>query len=662
MGRKSKFGLKLKSALIKAAAVVTAVCTLTAPAAVGAPLARAAGAYTEYAKKFNAKVFHGDWSELNYRIYVPEDYDSSKSYPLFVNLHGSGQKGDDNFSQINQGGILPIKLLEGDNPQKYPCIILAPQCPDYDYWVWDFSEDDPVTEAMRLTYLLIDEVLKAYNIDRNRMYVSGNSMGGTGAWEMITRHPEMWAAAVPICGYTNNYLLQQSSKLLNMPIRIYHAKNDPIMPSSYSRNMYMTMMAAGAKNIEYFEVNSADHGAGWYAAYDDNTLLPWMFSQKRNDTQPEFVPPQPLDYQKLNDAITAAGDVDPDRYTEESLNEFSQALDTAKKSFVDMMLTQQELDKIAENLLQKKAGLQIAVINYDEINKLIAKALSIDSELYTAVSVERVTKALAEAQAVVADPQATQKMVNAKKNVLLTALNILKPIQLDCTAINESIKRANSIDLNGYTSQSAAVLRDAVERAQSAIATFGTKQKDIDALKAQIDAAIDGLEKIEVQSVKLNKSSFKLTAGNSAKISAQFYPQNAAGAKIEWRSSNKKVAYVSNGKLIAKSAGKAQITAAAGKAFATASVTVNPKKLKKLSVKTNKKSVLINIKKSDKACSSYVLIKKKGGYKKLCLTKKSKYQKKLAPGNYQIKACSYIKIKGNVYKSAFTKPVKFKIK
>ncbi len=291
-----------------------AVCMLVA---LGSQSVLTAGAASteELARKFEARRFINNdkypRKMLPYRIYVPENYDETKSYPLVLSLHGSGERGSDNFKHLNYANTLPLKLVEEENLKKYPCIIVVPQCADGDWWVWNYYQES--TFSMDMTVDLIHSLVKEYNIDQNRMYVTGYSMGGTGTWDLLVKHPEMWAAAVPICGVTDPYVWNHADNFKDIPIQLYHASGDQVVDVENSRAAYFFLSNAGV-DIEYHEV-SGDHGAGWAAAFNDSKLLPWLFSQKNDNTFPPFVPPEkedPDDTSSKDPDNTSSDEKDPD--------------------------------------------------------------------------------------------------------------------------------------------------------------------------------------------------------------------------------------------------------------------------------------------------------------------------------------------------------------
>ena len=129
---------------------------------------------------------------------------------------------------------------------------------------------------MKLTLLLLQEALAKYPVDRSRIYATGISMGGYGTWDIIQRKPELFAAAIPICGGGDASL---APKIKDIPIWIFHGDADPVVPVVRSRDMYGALKAIGA-NVRYREYPEAGHDV-WTRTYSDTEVLKWLFAQKR---------------------------------------------------------------------------------------------------------------------------------------------------------------------------------------------------------------------------------------------------------------------------------------------------------------------------------------------------------------------------------------------
>jgi len=228
-----------------------------------------------------ARVFDdGKEHKLSYRLLKPKDFDPKKSYPMVVFLHGSGERGSDNVAQMKHG--VPQFASEA-NMAKYPCFLVVPQCPSGKQWVgvdWSATEHsipkDPSSSAA-LTLGLIAAIQKEFPIDAKRIYLTGLSMGGYGAWDLIARRPELFAAAVPVCGGGDEKTAKAMAKV---PIWAFHGAKDTAVPVTRSRNMIEAIEKEGGtpKYTEYPEVG---HDS-WNGAYSDAKMFEWLFSQKKS--------------------------------------------------------------------------------------------------------------------------------------------------------------------------------------------------------------------------------------------------------------------------------------------------------------------------------------------------------------------------------------------
>lgn len=217
---------------------------------------------------------------LRYRLFIPRNYDPERSYPLVFFMHGAGERGSDNRAQIS---IRSTRLWAEDRVQaEHPNFMVAPQVPTGQQWVnvpfniGSHMQPKEPSEPMRLTLALLAALQEEFNIDADRLYATGLSMGGYGAWDVVTRHPEMFAAAVPICGGADP---SKAPLIVNLPVWNFHGSDDPVVPVRGSREMIAALRDAGGEPL-YTEYEGAGHNV-WDRAYSEPELVPWMFSQGR---------------------------------------------------------------------------------------------------------------------------------------------------------------------------------------------------------------------------------------------------------------------------------------------------------------------------------------------------------------------------------------------
>jgi predicted peptidase len=216
---------------------------------------------------------------MPYLLLKPKDYDPQMHYPLVVFYHGAGERGDDNHAQWRNG----VEVFQKpENREKFLCFVIAPQCPAGKQWVnvpWgDDSEVQPAepSRQLKLSLAILKSIEHEFPIDEKRLYVAGLSMGGFATWDVITRYPDLFAAAVPVCGGGDE---KQAGKIKDLPIWAFHGGADTTVKTIRSRNMIAAIKEAGG-HPKYTEYPGVGHGS-WGPAFKEPELLKWMFEQKR---------------------------------------------------------------------------------------------------------------------------------------------------------------------------------------------------------------------------------------------------------------------------------------------------------------------------------------------------------------------------------------------
>lgn len=222
----------------------------------------------------------GDGPRLNYRLYKPALQPGAK-VPLVLFLHGSGECGSDNRSQLVHCVPALVSYLRAKDAK---AIVVAPQCQSMqDGWV-DIDcirrraamPAEP-TRTMKGVIGLLDSMVASGMVDASRVYVTGLSLGGFGTWDLIQRRAQSFAAAMPLCGGGDVSL---APKLAGLPIWVFHGEKDPAVPVECSREMVRAIDAAGGRKILYSETPGAGHDI-WTAAYSDEAVWDWLFEQRK---------------------------------------------------------------------------------------------------------------------------------------------------------------------------------------------------------------------------------------------------------------------------------------------------------------------------------------------------------------------------------------------
>ncbi|WFB36158.1 prolyl oligopeptidase family serine peptidase [Kiritimatiellota bacterium B12222] len=222
-------------------------------------------------------------TQVPWRLFIPKEASDTHKLPLIVFLHGAGSRGNDNLRPMD----LAYRFFDADAQAENPCFIFAPQCPKGTGWN-DFKKIgnkdnnnfsyNPDPNAVMVGVLeTLDQLIATYPIDTNRIYITGMSMGGFGTWEMLYRRPDMFAAAIPICGSGD---LSTVHVYKDVPIWCWHGVNDTTVRVENSRELIAALEAAGG-SPKYSEIK-AGHGS-WEPAYRTIALHQWLFAQSKEE-------------------------------------------------------------------------------------------------------------------------------------------------------------------------------------------------------------------------------------------------------------------------------------------------------------------------------------------------------------------------------------------
>ncbi len=227
---------------------------------------------------------NSEGESLDYHIMIPEGLRVDRKYPLVVALHGRG------------GKTFAAELLARDEMRsKYPCFVIAPVSGRKAVWAKPQSMDKEEWLALpqRLPDVieLIEGLIQSSPIDRNRVYITGQSMGGIGSFGAIASRPDLFAAAVPLCG---GWDPDKASAMANVPTWIFHGAEDKVIPVRHSREMAEAMKAIGAP-VKYTEFADTGHNI-FSKSYSGNELWDWLFQQNKTSADPlqkwmEFMTP-----------------------------------------------------------------------------------------------------------------------------------------------------------------------------------------------------------------------------------------------------------------------------------------------------------------------------------------------------------------------------------
>lgn len=238
-------------------------------------------AHAQVPPNFSAESYtNGKGDTLYYRQLVP-DANAKRRYPLLVFLHGSGERGSDNISQLKWG---VMNFAAEQSLLKYPAVIIAPQCPANASWASSgrdrAANTAPLastpTKPMELLLALIRKIKAEGNIDTARIYITGLSMGGFGTFDAIEREPNLFAAAVPVCGGGDP---AKAGLIAKLPLWIFTGSEDPSVNPEFSLNMLEALWKAGARP-GFTMLPEVGHFS-WLGAYTDPLMIEWLFRQRK---------------------------------------------------------------------------------------------------------------------------------------------------------------------------------------------------------------------------------------------------------------------------------------------------------------------------------------------------------------------------------------------
>jgi predicted peptidase len=223
-------------------------------------------------------------TNYRYQVFVPADFSKNRSWPVVLFLHGSGERGNDGLIQTDVGIGHAIRLKNS----RFPFVVVMPQCRENKIW----GEPDMQAQALGA----LDASIKEFHGDRNRVYLTGLSMGGFGTWEIAATHPGRFAALVPICSGVrplkdwpqlhialasdatiSDPYAEIARRIGNTPVWIFHGDADDTVPVTEARRMAEALKAANAK-FKYTEYPGVGHNS-WDQAYAEPDLVPWMLEQ-----------------------------------------------------------------------------------------------------------------------------------------------------------------------------------------------------------------------------------------------------------------------------------------------------------------------------------------------------------------------------------------------
>lgn len=202
---------------------------------------------------------------IQYMLIFPAKYTKTENqWPLIFFLHGSSLRGE-NLNLVKEYGPTWIAEQRPD----FPFVVLAPQCPEGDDWV---NKSD-------ILIALLDDVLKKYRIDQNRVYLTGVSLGGRGTWSLASHYPEYFAALAPLAAASQNIPTNWNKQLLTIPVWAFHGEKDPIVPLKNDETLINSLRNQGGTPRFTILPGQGHNIAG---VYKNKELYDWFLSNTRH--------------------------------------------------------------------------------------------------------------------------------------------------------------------------------------------------------------------------------------------------------------------------------------------------------------------------------------------------------------------------------------------
>ncbi len=198
-----------------------------------------------------------------YLLFLPEGYGKNQQrWPLIMFLHGAGERGSD-LKKVKKHG--PPKIIE--KQKDFPFIVVSPQCPEDDWW----------TDKVEVLINLLDDIVARYKVDKQRIYLTGLSMGGYGTWSLAFSYPERFAAIAPICGGGKRFM---AMRLKDIPVWIFHGAKDKVVPLKESEEMVNAIRNRGG-NAKFTIYPDAGHDS-WTETYNNQKLYDWFLEHRKS--------------------------------------------------------------------------------------------------------------------------------------------------------------------------------------------------------------------------------------------------------------------------------------------------------------------------------------------------------------------------------------------
>lgn len=199
--------------------------------------------------------------KMNYLLYKPKEYGTAEKLPMIVFLHGLGEAGED-LELVKVHGVLKVAEERDD----FPFVVIAPQCPKDTSWSLELHKLERI----------IEDAIEELNVDPDRVYLTGLSMGGFGTWNLAMKRPDLFAAIIPICGGTMNWFML--NRIKDTPVWAFHGSEDNRVPVEMSLSVVEKLKEIGG-NAKLTVYNGVRHDS-WTRTYDNPEIYEWLLNHR----------------------------------------------------------------------------------------------------------------------------------------------------------------------------------------------------------------------------------------------------------------------------------------------------------------------------------------------------------------------------------------------
>jgi len=209
--------------------------------------------------------------KTDYLIYLPPDYnaDPDKKWPMMIYLHGAGLM-DRSIAGL-KNDYIPWHL---DHDKVLPFIVVSPVCKTNG---WDVT----------ILNFLLEDVIHKFNVDEDKIYLTGHSMGGFGTWDWVMMNPDKFAAIVPVSGCSRSRDNISAWKLRNMPVWVFHGETDNIVGIQCNTEMVNELRKFSQK-VKFTVYPKRGHDT-WEQTYTNDEMFKWLAEQDRKNNIPVAV-------------------------------------------------------------------------------------------------------------------------------------------------------------------------------------------------------------------------------------------------------------------------------------------------------------------------------------------------------------------------------------